>query len=87
MFIRTRAKEIVIEKKLTFLRWSSVSKMIWFKVIIIFFVKYDQFRNNKKLKNSPVLWRRVIWLKIEIFGDLILIIFEHQINEISKISF
>ena len=32
-------------------------------------------------KNSPVLWRRVIWLKIEIFGDLIQKNFEHQINE------
>ena len=41
--------------------------MIWFKVLIIFFVKYDQLRNFKKLKNFPVLWRRVITLKIKIF--------------------
>ena len=60
--------------------------IIWLKVLIIFFVKYDQFRNYRKLKNFPVLWRRVISLKIEIFGDLIQNIFEHQIDEISKIS-
>ena len=41
--------------------------IIWLKVLIIFFVKYDQFRNYRKLKNFPVLWRRVISLKIEIF--------------------
>ena len=61
--------------------------MIWLKVLIIFFVKYDQFKNYWKLKKFPVLWRRVISLKIEIFEDLIQNIFEHQINEISEFDF